>query len=127
VGDTWRRLSLKSDGRIDKVQEPRAVAREANVLDDLLGQKIGMGPARHVGRHECLGMVPIGMVGGQRLLVEDAERRRLIRGIFHSSADLQAAINHYLEDHNDVPKPFVWTKSTDQILEKIDRTPEPTV
>ena len=38
-------------------------------------------------------------------------RRRLRRGVFHSIADLQAAINRYLREHNDDPKPFVWTKS----------------
>ncbi len=54
-------------------------------------------------------------------------RRRLKRGAFHSIADLQAAINRYLEDHNDDPKPFVWTKSANRILEKLDRMPEPAV
>jgi hypothetical protein len=39
--------------------------------------------------------------------------------------DLQAAINRYLEDHNHDPKPFVWTKSTETILAKIQRLPEP--
>ena len=37
-------------------------------------------------------------------------RRRLRRGVFKSIVDLQAAINRYLKDHNDDPKPFVWTK-----------------
>ena len=54
-------------------------------------------------------------------------RRRLTRGVFHSIADLQAAINRYLEDHNDDPKPFVWTKPANHILEKLDRMPEPAV
>jgi hypothetical protein len=30
-----------------------------------------------------------------------------------SIVDLQAAINRYLKEHNDDPKPFVWTKSAD--------------
>ncbi|MBI3014416.1 MAG: IS630 family transposase [Candidatus Tectomicrobia bacterium] len=54
-------------------------------------------------------------------------RRRLKRGIFTSIADLQAAINRYIEDHNDDPKPFVWTKPADTILAKIDRLPVPSV
>ena len=52
-------------------------------------------------------------------------RRRLRRGVFRSVVDLQAAINRYLEDHNDDPKPFVWTKSPETILAKTQRFPEP--
>ena len=52
-------------------------------------------------------------------------RRRLRRGVFRSVADLHTAINRYLEDHNDDPKPFVWTKSADTILDKVRRLPAP--
>jgi transposase len=48
-------------------------------------------------------------------------RRRLKRGSFHSIVDLQAAINRYVDQHNDDPKPFTWTKSSDQILAKVNR------
>lgn len=51
------------------------------------------------------------------LITEDAIRR----GVFHSVADLEAAIEAYLEHHNGDPKPFVWTAPTAKILEKIDR------
>ena len=54
-------------------------------------------------------------------------RRRLRRGVFRSIADLQAAINRYLEAHNDDPKPFVWTKPADAILAKLSRLPVPSV
>ena len=46
---------------------------------------------------------------------------RIRRGVFHSVADLEAAIHDYLEHHNANPKPFVWTKSASQILEKVVR------
>ena len=52
-------------------------------------------------------------------------RRRLRRGVFRSVADLQAAINRYLKEHNNDPNPFVWTKSADSTLAKICRLPEP--
>jgi hypothetical protein len=45
-------------------------------------------------------------------------RQRIRRGVFRSIADLQAAINRYLQQHNDDPKPFVWTKPADAILAK---------
>jgi transposase len=48
-------------------------------------------------------------------------RNRIRRGIFKSVAELEAAITDYLEKHNADPKPFVWTKSAGQILEKVAR------
>jgi transposase len=54
-------------------------------------------------------------------------RRRLRRGIFRSVVDLQTAINRYLDEHNDDPKPFVWTKPARAILAKLDRIPVPSV
>ena len=47
--------------------------------------------------------------------------RRLHRGAFYSLVDLQAAINGYLEEHNQRPKPFVWTADPDCIIEKVNR------
>jgi hypothetical protein len=54
-------------------------------------------------------------------------RQRIRRGIFRSVVDLQAAIHAYLAEHNASPKPFVWTKSADTILAKLDRCPVPSV
>jgi transposase len=48
-------------------------------------------------------------------------RRRLQRGVFHSLVDLQAAINRYLAEHNQNPRPFVWTAKPDAILAKVKR------
>jgi transposase len=48
-------------------------------------------------------------------------RNRIRRGIFKSVAELKAAIADYLEKHNADPKPFVWTKSAGEILEKVAR------
>jgi transposase len=50
-------------------------------------------------------------------------RQRIRRGVFRSVADLQAAINAYLAEHNANPKPFVWTKSAETILATLDRLP----
>ena len=48
-------------------------------------------------------------------------RQHIRRGVFRSIADLQAAINAYLAEHNTSPKPFVWTQSTEAILTKLER------
>ena len=53
----------------------------------------------------------------------DMTRQRIRRGVFRSIADLQAAINAYLAEHNASSKPFVWTKSADAISAKLDRLP----
>ena len=52
-------------------------------------------------------------------------RRRLKRGVFRSIVDLQAAINRYIAEHNDDPKPFVWTKTAEAILANTVRIPVP--
>ena len=45
-------------------------------------------------------------------------QKRIRRGTFTSVAELKDAIHDYLDRHNADPKPFVWTKSADVILEK---------
>lgn len=47
--------------------------------------------------------------------------KALRRGVFHSVPDLIAAIEAYLDVHNDDPKPFVWTATADDILAKVAR------
>jgi hypothetical protein len=42
-------------------------------------------------------------------------------GVFHSLVDLQAAINRYLAEHNQSPKPFVWTADPDAIIATASR------
>ncbi len=47
-------------------------------------------------------------------------RRRLKYGVFHSVADLQGAINRFVAEHNQSPKPFVWRANRGfQALESI--------
>jgi transposase len=43
------------------------------------------------------------------------------RGVFPSVPDLIEAIDGYLAATNTNPKPFIWTKTTQQILEKVQR------
>ena len=46
-------------------------------------------------------------------------RRRLQRGVFTSTTDLEASIQTYIDQTNADPKPFVWTKSADTILASV--------
>jgi transposase len=47
--------------------------------------------------------------------------KQLRRGTHRSVAQLEAAIRQFIDAHHDHPKPFVWTKSADQILASIAR------
>ncbi len=47
--------------------------------------------------------------------------KRLKRGSFASVPDLIAAIEDFIANHNDDPKPFVWTKTAEEIIEKVRR------
>jgi len=47
--------------------------------------------------------------------------KRIRRGIFRSVKELEAAIREYIAIHNQDPKPFVWTRTADQILASIAR------
>jgi transposase len=42
--------------------------------------------------------------------------KQLRRGVYRSTRELESAIEQYLEIHNEQPKPFIWTKSADEIL-----------
>ena len=47
--------------------------------------------------------------------------KQLKRGVFTSVEELETVIYQLIEQHNDSPKPFVWTKSAETILEKVER------
>lgn len=51
----------------------------------------------------------------------DITTERLRRGVFTSVAELEAAINEYVKHHNVKPKPFIWTKTARDILQKVIR------
>jgi len=52
-----------------------------------------------------------------RELTEKAIRR----GSFVSVPDLKQAIEEFMQAWNQTPKPFIWTASVGQIIEKIER------
>src|SRR6266851_41432 len=51
----------------------------------------------------------------------DLTEKQIRRGVHCSTAELEAAINAYVETVNANPRPFVWTKSADDILASIKR------
>ena len=51
----------------------------------------------------------------------DISENRLRRGVFKSVPELTAAIKEYVAYHNTNPKPFIWTASARDILQKVIR------
>ena len=47
--------------------------------------------------------------------------KQIRRGAYRSVAQLKAGIQQFIDAHHDDPKPFVWTKSADEILASIAR------
>lgn len=45
--------------------------------------------------------------------------KQIKRGTHRTTRELEAAIRQYIDVGNEAPKPFTWTKSADQILEKL--------
>jgi transposase len=51
----------------------------------------------------------------------DLTVKRLRRGVFRDVMELVTAIDDYVDHHNESPKPFIWTASATDILEKVKR------
>jgi transposase len=51
----------------------------------------------------------------------DITTERLRRGVFTNVPELVSAIDAYIAHHNTNPKPFIWTKSARDILQKVIR------
>lgn len=47
--------------------------------------------------------------------------KQIRRGVFSSVAELEEKIMQFIATHNEDPKPFVWTKSVEEIMAKINR------
>ena len=47
--------------------------------------------------------------------------KQIRRGVHRSTVALEAAIEQFIAINNEAPKPFIWTKSADEILASIER------
>ena len=51
----------------------------------------------------------------------DLDEKRVHRGAFRSVPQLIDAVMSYIDQHNSDPKPFVWRKTAEEIIEKVGR------
>ena len=73
-----------------------------------------------------VGAAGIGFVVGKRVVSGNPLLSRDFSGwlkftVVSSTLELEHAIKDYLHNHNRDPRPFVWTKTADQILESLKR------
>ena len=47
--------------------------------------------------------------------------KQIRRGVFRSVREIEAAIHAYIDINNEEPRPFIWTKTADEILESVAR------
>ena len=47
--------------------------------------------------------------------------KQIRRGVFTSVPYLEKCLREYLHNYNENPRPLVWTKTVDEIVEKIQR------
>ena len=47
--------------------------------------------------------------------------KQIRRGVFRSTRELEHAITRFIEANNEQPRPFVWAKTADQILDSLKR------
>jgi transposase len=47
--------------------------------------------------------------------------KQIRRGVHRSTRELEEAIRHYIETTNTQSKPFVWTKTADEIIASVGR------
>lgn len=51
----------------------------------------------------------------------DLDEKRVRRGVFRSVPQLIDAVMSYIDQHNSDPKPFVWRKTAEEIIDKVGR------
>lgn len=47
--------------------------------------------------------------------------KQIRRGVFRSTRELEIAIRNYVKNYNEQPKPFIWSKTADEILASLAR------
>ena len=60
-------------------------------------------------------------LGGAGYLGALLTGKQIRRGVHRSTRELEKAIRDYLDKYNENAKPFVWTKTADQILASVAR------
>ena len=99
----------------------KQAARMAVWLDRQLPQGLRVLVALHPRFHMHFTPTSASWLNMVERFFRDLTTERLRRGVFTSVPDLVKAIDDYVAHHNIAPKPFIWTKSARDILQKVIR------
>jgi hypothetical protein len=80
-----------------------------------------MPPVSETCRHASSGVHGLHKLNMVERFLRDLTANRLRRGVFRDVIELVAAIEDNVGHHNQRPKPFMWTASASDILEKVKR------
>jgi transposase len=77
--------------------------------------------ARHPRFHPHFTPTPSSWINQVERWFAEITRKQIRRGTHRSTRELEQAIRSYLATYNQNPRPFIWTKSADEIFESIKR------
>ena len=110
---------------LNKINRETAAARELHLIVDNYAThkhpKVRAWLERHPRFHFHFTPTSASWLNAVEGFFAKLTRQRLKRGVFKGIVDLQAAINRYLAETNNNPKPFTWTADPDAIIEKVRR------
>jgi transposase len=114
---------------LDRIERATPVGQAIHVILDNLSTHKSPPVQRWLQRHRRVHFHFIPTSSSWLNLVErwfaEITRDRIRRGTFDSVPALVAAIEEYLARYNQAPRRFVWTKSADMILDRIEECPKP--
>ena len=110
---------------LNKINRETAAARELHLIVDNYAThkhpKVRAWLERHPRFHFHFTPTSASWLNAVEGFFAKLTRQRLKRGVFKGIVDLQAAINRYLAETNNNPKPFTWTADPDAIIAKVRR------
>jgi transposase len=111
---------------LNKINRETTAERELHlIVDNCATHKHHPKVRAWLGRHKCFQFhfapTSASWLNAVEGFFAKLTRRRLKRGVLKGVADLQAAINRFLRETNDNPKPFFWTADPDAIIQKVRR------
>src|SRR5215207_4847619 len=121
----WRATGIRSSSASSTINRETPAQRELHLIVDNYAThkhpKVQAWLSRHKRFHLHFTPTSASWLNAVEGFFAKLTRQRLRRGVFTGIVDLQAAINRFLRETNDNPKPFTWTADPDAIIEKVRR------
>jgi transposase len=110
---------------LEEVDRPLPAAQALHLVMDNYGThktpRVKRWFARHPRYHLHFTPTSASWLNQVERFFAEITQRRIRRGTFTHVRELEHAIHDYLQNHNQNPKPFVWTATANAILSKVQR------